>query len=107
MREFNKHLFAVTKTHVYEFDQFSSLISTINVDATKGFIIGNDNYLSPTMEYILNDTKNLNLKWIPFVKINLIKSNQEIQHIIGISSNSTTIEKIDLVHENHIKVINI
>ncbi len=95
MREFNKHLFAVTKTHVYEFDQFGSLISTINVDATKGFIIGNDNYLFYDGIYFKRYQK------LEF-KMDTICQNKsyqkvtgEIQHIIGISSNSTTIEMIE------------
>ena len=74
---------------------FGSLISTINVDATKGFIIGNDNYLFYDGIYFKRYQK------LEF-KMDTICQNKsyqkvtgEIQHIIGISSNSTTIEMIE------------
>ena len=95
MREFNKHLFAVTKTHVYEFDQFGSLISTINVDATKGFIIGNDNYLFYDGIYFKRYQK-LEFKMDTICQNKSYKKvTGEIQHIIGIATNSTTIEMIE------------
>ena len=95
MHEFNKHLFGVTKTHVYEFDQFGSLINTINVDATKGFIIGNDDYLFYDGTYFKRYQK-LEFKMDTICKnTSYQKVTGEIQHIIGISNNFSKIEMIE------------